>query len=92
MGHPPIEELLPKADFSVYKLVRLAADRAIELADGKKPLVETRITDKTATIALEEIRRAKVVLKDVARHFQALNGSPPKGGKKEAQAPAGNAV
>ena len=40
MGYPAIEDLLPKAGNSVYKLVRVAADRAIELADGKKKLIE----------------------------------------------------
>ena len=70
MGYPPIEELLPKAGNSIYKLVRLASDRAIELADGKKPLIATVATDKTATIALEEIRCAKVVLKDAKNQFQ----------------------
>ena len=70
MGYPPIEDLLPKTGYSIYKLVRMAANRAMELADGKKPLVEVSLNEKTATIALEEIRSGKVVLKDVAEKFK----------------------
>ena len=56
MGYPPIEELLPKSGFSVYKLVRMAANRAMELADGKPRLIEAPSSDKAPTVALEEIR------------------------------------
>jgi len=70
MGHPPIERLLPKAAGSVYKLCRLAARRAAELASGRKPLVETDSKTKTATISLEEIEAGQVVLKDVSEEFQ----------------------
>lgn len=69
MGYPPIEDLLPKAGNSVYKLVRMAANRAIELADGKPRLLEGVGGEKTPTIALEEIRAGKVVLKEVADKF-----------------------
>ena len=31
-----IESLLPKSGNSVYRLVRMAANRALELAEGKK--------------------------------------------------------
>jgi DNA-directed RNA polymerase omega subunit len=69
MGYPPLEELLPKTDYSIYKLVRMASNRAIELADGKPRLIETPSLMKTTTIALEEIQNAKVVLKEVADRF-----------------------
>ncbi len=69
MGYQPIEELLPKAGNSVYKLIRMAATRAIEIAEGKLKLVDTPVTEKTATVALEEIRTGKVVLKEVADQF-----------------------
>ncbi len=75
MGHPPIEKLLPKAAWSIYKLSRLAAKRAAELASGRKPLVETDIRTKTATIALEEIQAGQVVLKEVSEKFRP---HPPK--------------
>jgi DNA-directed RNA polymerase omega subunit len=69
MGYPPIENLLPKAGQSIYKLVRMAATRALELADGAPKLIDISSTEKTATIALEEICAGKVVLKEVAAQF-----------------------
>ncbi len=69
MGHPPIEELLPKSGMSIYKLSRLAANRATELALGKKPLVEASGITKTATVALEEVRAGMVVYAGVADQF-----------------------
>jgi len=70
MGHPPLENLLPKTAWSVYKLSRLAAKRASDLAAGRRPLVETTPKTKTATIALEEIQAGMVVLSDVADKFK----------------------
>ena len=60
----PIEDLLPRAGGSVYRLARMAANRALELSDGKPPLVEIPQTDKITTIALEEIRQGKVHTKN----------------------------
>ena len=65
MGYQPLEKLLPQANYSIYKLVKLASKRAMELADGKPKLIEKPSSEKTATIALEEIRAGKVVLKGV---------------------------
>ena len=79
MGYPPIEELLPKSGYSIYKLVRMAANRAMELADGKPRLIEIPSSDKAPTVALEEIRAGKVVLKEVAHQFE-----PKTEGKKKA--------
>ena len=70
MGHPPIEKMLPKTGWSIYKLSRMAARRAAELASGKKPLVDLDSKTKTATIALEEIANGQVVLKEVADEFK----------------------
>ena len=70
MGYQPIEELLPKAGGSIYKLVRLASDRAVQLADGSKTLLDLPSETKTATIALEEIKAGKVVLGSVAKDFE----------------------
>ena len=83
MGYPPIEELLPKSGYSIYKLVRMAANRAMELADGKPKLIDSPSSDKAPTVALEEIRAGKAVLKEVADQF-----APPKtnGKKKPAKA------
>lgn len=58
-----VEELLPKADWSIYRLVRMAAVRALELSDGKKCLVKDIDTDKFTSQALEEIAQGKVVSK-----------------------------
>ena len=69
MGYQPLEDLLPKTGFSIYKLVRLASARAAELADGKPKLVNSALTDKVTSVALEEIRSARVILKDVEAQF-----------------------
>ena len=60
----PIEELLPRSGNSMYRLVRLAAIRALELADGKALLIPNPSSDKLTTIALEEILRGKVLAKE----------------------------
>ncbi len=64
MGYHSLEELLPKSNESVYRLVRMAAARAMELADGKSKLIENPSSDKITTIALEEIMDGRVALKD----------------------------
>ena len=75
MAYQPIEELLPKSGNSVYKLIRLAAKRSLELADGSPRLIDGVAVDaKTPTIALDEIRAGKVVLKDVANQFGEIKG------------------
>ncbi len=66
MGYQPIEDLLPQSGNSVYKLVRMAARRATELADGQPPLIDKINGEKTTTIALEEIRRGKVQIKELS--------------------------
>lgn len=64
MAHQPIEELLPKAGYSVYRLVRMAAIRALELADGKPSLIKKTTSDKLTSIALEEIYQGKIECAD----------------------------
>ena len=66
MGYQPIEELLPRAGGSVYRLVRMASNRALELSDGKPCLIDKPSSDKFTTMALEEIRKGKVMCKDMA--------------------------
>ena len=61
MADMPKEELLDKVG-SIYKLVILAARRAIELSDGAQKLVQTKLT-KPTMVALEEIRQGKVSYK-----------------------------
>jgi DNA-directed RNA polymerase omega subunit len=47
----------------MYKLVILASQRALELAEGMPALIEGRNSDKPTVIALEEIAEEKVGLK-----------------------------
>ena len=61
MPNQTIEDLLPNAEGSVYKLVRMASKRAMELADGKPSLIEKPQSDKETSIALEEIARGRVM-------------------------------
>ena len=63
MAYQPLEELLPKASMSVYRLVRLASMRATELAATGVRLVNVPADQKLATTALDEIRAGKVVEK-----------------------------
>jgi DNA-directed RNA polymerase subunit K/omega len=63
MAYQPLEELLPKASNSVYRLVRLASMRATELATTGVRLVNVPADQKLATTALDEIRAGRVVEK-----------------------------
>ena len=58
-----IEDLLPKAGMSTYRLVRMASKRALELSEGKPCLVSDVPNDKLTSMALEEIAQGKVVYK-----------------------------
>jgi DNA-directed RNA polymerase omega subunit len=60
MAYQPLEELLPKADFSIYRLVRLASKRALEISETGANLISAPLGQKIATTALEEIRYGKV--------------------------------
>jgi DNA-directed RNA polymerase omega subunit len=59
-----IEKLLPKAGMSMYRLVRMAAARALELSEGKKNLIGAPKSAKVATVALKEISEGRVVAKE----------------------------
>ncbi len=63
MSYQPLEELLPKANMSVYRLVRLASIRAGELATTGVKLVKAPSEQKLATTALDEIRAGRVIEK-----------------------------
>ena len=58
-----LEKLMEKAGGSMYKLVLLAAKRALELSNGSPKLVETSLKEKPSMIALREIAEGKVALK-----------------------------
>ncbi|MBU0549461.1 MAG: DNA-directed RNA polymerase subunit omega [Candidatus Omnitrophica bacterium] len=62
MGYIPIEQLLDKADNSIYKLVMLASRRTLELVEGHPKLVSINTPLKPSSIALEEIAAGKVKL------------------------------
>ena len=63
MDYIPIEQLLDKADNSMYKLVILAAKRTLEIAEGQPRLVEVNSSLKPSNIALQEIAQGKVKLR-----------------------------
>lgn len=61
MSYFKIENLYDKTE-SLFKLVVVAAKRALEISNGAKKLVDIESTDPS-TIALEEIKEGKVMLK-----------------------------
>jgi len=69
MSNQPIEDLLPKADWSVYRLVRMVANRTAELSDGRPSLIKHSKEDKLTSVAMAEVAQGKVVFKDVADQF-----------------------
>jgi DNA-directed RNA polymerase omega subunit len=54
------DRLIAKSSDSVYKLVILAARRALEIAEGQPKLVESNPATKPSTIALQEIFEGRV--------------------------------
>ena len=53
MSYVTIEAMLPKAQGSIYKLVRLASLRAAELANNKPNLVNAPSSQKLTSVALD---------------------------------------
>lgn len=60
MPNVPLEQLLDKSQGSIYKLVILAARRALEIAEGQPRFVEADSSVKPSTVALFEIAEGKV--------------------------------
>ena len=58
MSYISLEELSKNCK-SYYKLVLVAAERANELLEGERPLIETT-SKKHTTIALDEVRKEKI--------------------------------
>jgi len=79
-----IEDLLPKAGDSIYRLVRMAANRALELSEGKKCLVDNPTNDKATTRALEEINAGRVVFKDAKEHLAPVEADKSNSNKEKA--------
>ena len=63
MGYVAREKLLSSSEGSIYKLVNLAAKRALEIAEGQPKLVDVSSSLKPSTIAIKEIEGGKVILK-----------------------------
>jgi len=55
----PLEKLIPVTNGSIYKLTLLVAKRALQLADGDKPMVE-KPGEKMLDNALREIVDGKI--------------------------------
>lgn len=60
MGYVPLENLLDKTENSIYKLVIMAAKRALEIAEGQPKMVEGNASSKPSTLALYEIAAGKL--------------------------------
>lgn len=54
------EDLLDKTGGSVYKLVIMAAKRALEIAEGQPPMIAVESSLKPSTIAIKEIAAGKI--------------------------------
>lgn len=65
MLEPSIDSLQEKID-SKYSLVAVSAKRARKLQDGEKPLIEEPKSHTFVGIALEEIDKEKVFIKEEA--------------------------
>lgn len=63
MEYVALEKLLDKTGNSIYKLVNLAAKRALEIAEGQPPMAQAKNSTKPSTIALYEIAGGKVQYK-----------------------------
>ncbi len=60
MIYVPLETMLDKTDYSIYKLVILASMRALELSDGQPKLIDVDKGIKPSTVALLEIANGKI--------------------------------
>ncbi|OGX37722.1 MAG: DNA-directed RNA polymerase subunit omega [Omnitrophica WOR_2 bacterium RIFCSPLOWO2_12_FULL_50_9] len=78
MKHFFIEELLPKAGGSVYRLTRMAARRALELSEGRPSLMRKPSSDKVTTIALEEIAEGRIVYNKEASSVSSKDSTSPR--------------
>ncbi|MCM8794407.1 MAG: DNA-directed RNA polymerase subunit omega [Candidatus Omnitrophica bacterium] len=70
-----MEKLIENTGSSKYKLVILAAKRALELSEGAPRLVDVSVKAKPAIVALKEIAAGKVTMK-------LLDGKKGRGSKK----------
>jgi len=83
MSIQSIQDLLPKAGGSIYRLVRMVSNRALELSEGKKCLVENPSNDKATTMALEEVYEGRVVFKEAEEHLASPEEKAPSSEENE---------
>lgn len=62
-GEIPLAIMLPHAGDNVFRLIRMAMVRALDIHGGSKPLVEHDPADKATSIALNEIAQGKIAYK-----------------------------
>ncbi len=60
MAYVPLEKLIDKAQFSMFKLVHLVSRRALELAEGAPKLVDVASDTKVTTVAMQEVAQGCV--------------------------------
>lgn len=60
MPYIALENLLDQSKGSIYKMVILAAKRALQIAEGQPALVQINSSTKPSTIALHEISEGKI--------------------------------
>jgi len=63
MKYIPIQKLWDKTQ-STYKLVILAARRAIDIGEGSAKLVDSPLDTKPGNIAIQEILEGKITYKE----------------------------
>ncbi len=66
MAYLPLEDLLPRAANSSYKLVRMVAMRALEVGEGGAKLVASSINEKPVTTAMREVIAGCVMTKEAS--------------------------
>ncbi len=76
MEYHSLEELLPRSGYSIYRLVRMAAMRALEISDGHPCLIKNPASNKVTTMALEEIAQGKIEMKSII-HPASPQGEAP---------------
>ena len=67
MAYVAMEELLKGTQGNVYKLVIMAARRALELSAGSEKLIDALPNKKLTSVALEEIKKGKISFKNVKK-------------------------
>ena len=83
MSYKPIESLLSTTNDSIYNLVILASQRALELAEGMPTFIENRDSDKPTVLSLAEIAEGKVGMQISQDKPKAKPEEKPKEEKKE---------